>query len=235
LPLEWLAELGPVGLLGFGFAGLALWRLVRRLWPVRPDLAVALTVVPVHNLVDFSFYGSGITLAWAMLVGWAMAFVSASSEPEPELTPARGRVVFVTVVAGVLAATILHVTSLMVEEAAAGRNTPSEKMDGALEARRLAPWRVDPLGLVAAAALESGDPQRLSEARLELARGRWLRPHSAALAGLRAKLAVAEGMAPTAVAEAWIAASEQPLDGARAENLENLLGRLETGAEDDDS
>ena len=90
LPLEWLAELGPVGLLGVVFAGLALWRLLRRLWPVRPDLAVALAVVPVHNLVDFSFYGSGVTLAWAVLVGWAMAFVSASSEPEPELRRLEG-------------------------------------------------------------------------------------------------------------------------------------------------
>ena len=92
LPLEWLAELGPIGLLAVVFAGLALWRLLCRLWPVRPELAVALVVVPVHNLVDFSFYGSGVTLAWAVLVGWAMAFRT-SSESEP--APAHGRVVFV--------------------------------------------------------------------------------------------------------------------------------------------
>jgi len=233
LPLEWLAELGPVGLVACALVGLFLWRLLRRLWPERPELAVALAEVPVHNLVDFSLYGSGVTLAWAVLVGWAMAFVNTSSEPEP--APARGRVVFIAAVAGVLAATVLHMTSLMVEESAAGREAPSEKLDGALEARRLAPWRVDPLGLVASAALEAGDPQRLSEARAELDRGRWLRPHSAALAGLRAQLAVAGGMAPTAVSEAWISASEQPSSEARAESLESLLSRLESGAEDDDS
>jgi O-antigen ligase len=233
LPLEWLAELGPVGLVACALAGLFLWRLLRRLWPERPELAVALAVVPVHNLVDFSLYGSGVTLAWAVLVGWAMAFVNTSSELEP--APARGRVVFIAAVAGVLAATVLHMTSLMVEESAAGREAPSEKLDGALEARRLAPWRVDPLGLVASAALETGDPQPLSEARAELDRGRWLRPHSAALAGLRAQLAVAGGMAPTAVSEAWISASEQPSSEARAESLESLLSRLESGAEDDDS
>ena len=233
LPLEWLAELGPVGFFGVVFAGLALWRLVRRLWPVRPDLALALIVVPVHNLVDFSFYGSGITLAWAVLVGWAMAFVKPSSEPDP--APARGRVVFVSTVAGMLAATVFHVTSLVVEETAAARATPSERLDGALEARRLAPWRPDPLGLVAGAALETGDLQRLAEAREELERGRWLRPHSAALAGLRAQLAVAGGMAPTAVSEAWVSASEQPSDASRGESFESLLSQLESGAEDDGS
>ena len=233
LPLEWLAELGPIGLLAFVFAGLALWRLLGRLWPKRPDLAVALAVIPVHNLVDFSFYGSGITLAWAVLVGWAMAFVNTSSEPEPTTT--RCRVVSVAAVAAVLAATVLHVTSVMVEESAFERKIPSERLDGALEARRLAPWRVDPLGLVATAALDTGDPQRVSEARTELDRGHWLRPHSAALAGLRSQLAIADGMAPTAVSEAWISASEQPSDEARAENLERLVSRLDSGAEDDDS
>ncbi|MCW8985454.1 MAG: O-antigen ligase family protein, partial [Thermoanaerobaculales bacterium] len=106
LPLEWLAELGPVGLLGVFFAGLALWRLICRLWPERPELAVAVAVIPVHNLVDFSLYGSGVTLAWAVLVGWGVAFVNTSPEPEP--APVRGRVVFVAAIAGVLAATVLH-------------------------------------------------------------------------------------------------------------------------------
>ena len=233
LPLEWLAELGPIGLLAVVFAGLALWRLLCRLWPVRPELAVALVVVPVHNLVDFSFYGSGVTLAWAVLVGWAMAFTNPSSESEA--APAHGRVVFVAAVTAVLAATVLHVTSLMVEESAAAQETPTERMERALQARRLAPWRVDPLGLVATAALETGDPQRLSDARVEIDRGRWLRPHSAALAGLRAQLAVAGGMAPTAVSEAWISASEQPSNEARAKSIESLLSRLNSGAEDDDS
>ena len=231
LPLEWLAELGPVGLLAVVFAGFALWRLLCRLWPERPEFAVALAVIPIHNLVDFSFYGSGITLAWAVLVGWAMAFVKTSSEPEPTTT--RGRAVFVTAIAGVLAVTVLHVTSLMVEESASKRGIPSERLDGALEARRLAPWRVDPLGLVAAAALETGDPRRISEARAELDRGRRLRPHSAALAGLRAELAIAGGMAPTAVSEAWISAAEQPSNERLAENLERLLSRLDSGTEDD--
>ena len=115
------------------------------------------------------------------------------------------------------------------------RESPSERLDGALVARQLAPWRVDPLGLVASAALETGDPLRLSEARTELDRGRWLRPHSAALAGLRAQLAIAGGMVPTAASETWVSALEQPSDGARAESLESLLSRLDSGGEDDGS
>jgi hypothetical protein len=233
LPLEWLAELGPVGFFVVVFAYLALWRLLRRLWPERPDLAVALAVIPVHNVVDFSFYGSGVTLPWAVLVGWAMAFDKTSSGAEA--APARGRVVLVAAAAVVVAATVLHVTSIMVEDSALVQEQACERLDGALEARRLAPWRVDPLGLVAVAALEAGDPQRLSEARAELERGRWLRPHSAALAGLRAQLAVAGGMAPTAVSEAWLSTSEQPFDEMWAKRLENLLSRLDSGAADDDS
>jgi hypothetical protein len=233
LPLEWLAELGPVGLLAVVFAGLLLWRLLRRLWPTRPELTVALAVIPAHNLIDFSLYGSGVTLAWAVLAGWAIAFTTKSPGAAP--APAPGRVIFVTAVAGVLAATVLHVTSITVEESAAARVAPAEKLDGALEARMLAPWRADPLGLIAGAALETGDPLRISQARSELERGRWLRPHSAALAGLRARLAIADSSAPTAVSEAWISASEQPADPERAENYERLLHRLASGAENDGS
>ncbi len=63
LPLEWLAELGIVGLLAAAAGGLWLACLLRRLWPRRPELAVALAVVPLHNLVDFSLYTSGVALA----------------------------------------------------------------------------------------------------------------------------------------------------------------------------
>lgn len=231
LPLELLAELGLIGLIAFVFAGVALWRLLCRLWPERPELSVALAVVPIHNLIDFSFFGSGVTLAWAVLVGWAMGFVKTPSEPDPTTT--LGRVVFVTAVVGVLAATVLHVTSLMVEESAFKRVSPTERLDRAFEARRLAPWRVDPLGLVAAAALETGDPRRVSEALVELDRGRCLRPRSAALAGLRAQLATAAGMAPMAVSEAWISKNEQPSDVARAEDFRGILRRLDSGTEDD--
>jgi hypothetical protein len=158
-----------------------------------------------------------------------------SRKLEPTSTPARGRIVFVAAVTLALAAVVLHVTSIAVEESAAVRETAIERFDGAIAARRLAPWRVDPLGLVAAAALEAGSPERISAALVELDCGRWLRPRSAALAGLRARLAIAAGEAPTAVAEAWTSATEQSSNAAHAESLEALLKRLDSGADDDDS
>jgi hypothetical protein len=125
--------------------------------------------------------------------------------------------------------TILHVTSIAVEESAAERPRPTERMEGALQACRLAPWRVDPLGLVGAAALDTGDPDRIAEAMVELDHGRWLRPRSAALAGLRARLALSVERAPTAVAEARAASSEQPSNNVHAANYRALLQKLGNG------
>jgi O-antigen ligase len=233
LPLEWLAELGPVGLLMCGLAALALWRLVRDLWPQRPELSLALTVIPAHNLVDFSLYSSGVTLAWAILLGWGVSLRNRTRELAS--TPARGRAVFVSAVALAAAVTVLHVTSIAVEESAAVQTGPRERYGGAIRARRLAPWRVDPLGLAANAALETGDMQLVSAALEELEEGRWLHPRSAAIASLRARLAIAFGDAPTAVAEAWTAAAEQPSNEIRVETFEAILERLDPRAHDDDS
>jgi len=228
LPLELLAELGPVGLLTSVLAAFGLWRLLRRLWPEQPELAVALAVVPAHNLVDFSLYGSGVALPWAVLLGWAMAIVRKTSEPES--TQARGRVIFVAAATTALAMTILHVTSIAVEESAAESPRPTERMEGALQACRLAPWRIDPLGLVGAAALDTGNLDRIAVAMVELDHSRWLRPRSAALASLRARLALSVERAPTAVAEAWAASSEQPSNENHSSNLRALLDQLDSGA-----
>lgn len=232
LPLEWLAELGLVGLLACGFAVLALWWLLRDLWPRHPALSVALAIVPAHNLVDFSLYSSGVAAVWAVLLGWGISLRSAPREPAASHT--RGRTVFVSAVAAVLAATVLHVTSIVVEEEASAREDPIERFDGALQARRLAPWRVDPLGLIANSASEIGDPLFVSAARVELDRSRWIRPRSAAMASHRAQLAIAAGDVPAAIAEAWTSATEQPANQAHTENLEILLRHVTTGASDDE-
>jgi hypothetical protein len=230
LPLEWLAELGPVGLIAFFFAAVALTRLVCKLWPERPDLATAVAVIPVHNLLDFSLYGSGVALAWAILLGWAMACVR--PVPEGAVSPARGRVVFVIAVSGVFAATTLHVTSIKVEESAATREFAIERMDAASTAVRLAPWRVGPLALFAGAALDSADPDHLITASRLLESRRWLRPRSSAFASLRARLAIASNRAPTAIAEAWAAAAGEARGGGHSENFERLLEKLEIGDRD---
>jgi O-antigen ligase len=230
LPLEWLAELGPIGLLAILFGVAALTRLLWKLWPERPELAIAVAVIPIHNLVDFSLYGSGVALAWAILLGWSMACVR--TVPANAVSPARGRVVFVTTVATVFAATSLHVTSIKVEESVVAKDTATERMDAAYTAAQLAPWRVDPAAPYAAAALETADPNHISTASELLQRRRWLRPRSSAFASLRARLAIAANQAPTALAEAWTAASGETHREVHSENFELLLEKLEIGGDD---
>jgi hypothetical protein len=226
LPLEWLAELGPAGLLASLMLAVALWRLVRALWSDRPELAVAVMVIPAHNLVDFSLYSSGVALPWAVLLGWAIAEHRGESASE---TTTMGRSVLVLAAALALALSVLHATSRTVGDAAVLRASPEERLAGALEARRLAPWRVQPLGLAAMSALHGGDPDLVSAAARELDRARWLRPRSAALAGLRARLAVALGEGPTALSEAWTANQEQPSNSEFRRYLDGVLLELDNG------
>lgn len=232
LPLEWLAELGPLGLLAVLTGGFALWRLVRDLWPSRPDLAVAVAVVPAHNLVDFSLHGSGVALPWAVLVGWAMA----SRDPTPvRATGPPGRPFAVAAAAVAVALSMLYATSTMVMDAAAVRVAPEERYAGGLEARRLAPWRAEPLAAIAVAALESGDPHLVAQASNELEKGRWLRPYSSTLADLRSHLDQSLGRVPSAVAEAWAAQRANPGNEVYRRRLVQLYRRLQidgSGADD---
>jgi hypothetical protein len=226
LPLEWLAELGPAGMLACTALAFGLWRLARAVWPDRPELAIAVCVIPVHNLVDFSLYSSGVAVPWAVLLGWVIAENRGEFASE---TTTMGRPVLVLVAALALAVSVLHTTSRTVGEAAVFRASPEEKLAGALEARRLAPWRVQPLGLAAMSALQSGEPGLISKAAGELDRARWLRPRSAALAGLRARLAVALFEGPTALSEAWTANQEQPSNSEFTRYLDGLLLELDNG------
>jgi hypothetical protein len=227
LPLELLAELGPVGLAAFLFGAWALWRLVRDLWPLRPELAVAVVVIPLHNLVDFSLFGSGVALPWAVLLGWAIAFRQPTAVPD---RVPRGRLLLVVVATLALAATILDATSRTVEVGAAAQSSPDGRLLTALQARRLAPWRLEPVGLAATSALETGDRQKIAMAAKEIDQARRLRPHSAALAGLRARLGLALGEGPTAVSEAWNARHGQPANAQHAVLFDEVLQRLDPGA-----
>ncbi len=224
LPLEWLAELGPIGLLVVFAGGYALWRLIRDLWVQRPDLAVAVAVVPAHNLVDFSMHGSGVLLPWAVLVGWAAAF---RGGPSFSGGGTRGRSAAVAIAALAMAATFLQATSVTVLNSAMRRAEPDERFEGALEARRLAPWWSETLSAVAVAALESRDRRKIVEASVELEVGRWLRPRSASLADLRSHLDEALGDAPSAVAEAWTARHLSPYNPVYREREAQLLRQLQ--------
>lgn len=224
LPLEWLAELGPLGLALAAALGWQLIRLARRLWPRHPDLAVALLIVPLHNLVDFSLYLSGVALPWAVVLGWAVA--SARTDPLPDRSP-RGRPLAVAVVAVGLGIALLNAVSWVMEDTAATVAEAHQRAQLALRSRALAPWRLSPVFLAGTAALESGDQRQMAAAVKVCAEAGWLRPHSAALHELEARLARSRGDAVGAAVAAWGAREEQPGSPVYAAASSGLLRWLE--------
>jgi hypothetical protein len=224
LPLEALAELGPVGFLVALALAVILVGIVIRLWPVQPGLAVAVAVVPAHNLVDYSLFVSAVAVPWAVLFGWALAHLRA---PDDSRRAARGRAFAVAAASAALAVTSFHATSVVTERAAAAQPTPAERFEGATQAIRLAPWRVRPQFLLASAALEWGDREAIDEAWRQLDRRRWLRPRSAALAERRARLALARGDASVAVSEVWAAVEHGSSNERRDRLLDDLVAELD--------
>ena len=224
LPMEWLAEFGLVGLAAFMGATAWLVNLLRRIWSIRPELAVSLAVIPMHNLVDFSIYTSGVALPWAILLGWGMA-VARPSGGDPQ--PGRGRTVLVTVAACAVAASLLHMTSRTLESAALVSEPVERQFDDAVRACRMAPWRSDPAPLAAAAALDSGDQILLDEAETLLSARRWLKPHSATLAEASGRVHFALGQVPFGAADIFLASRSQPVSAERRAAWESLLAQLE--------
>jgi len=184
-------------------------------------------VIPLHNLVDFSFFDSAVALPWAILVGWASTSADRGVERSGEA--ARGRVFLVLSVALALALVVLHVTSIKVEESAATRPTTEERVAAGLEACRLAPWRVPPIGLVARSAVESGDRILIKTAAEKMESSRWLRPRSSALALERSQLALALGEIPTGVSEAWSSRNDNPSSLTASRFADDLFERLDRG------
>ena len=227
LPLEWAAELGVLGVLLFFVGGWWLVQLMIRLWPQRPELAVSLGVVVLHNLVDFSLYTSGVAVPWAVLLGWGLAEVRSE---EREIVPSRGRVVMVGLSALAVAGTLLNATSVTLERAANVSPSARQRYEDAVLAHRIAPWRVDPVPLAAAAALETGDPGELTGALDLVASGRRLRPFSAGLAAAGGQLDLALGRVPAGASEILRAARLQPAARPRTEMWEELERRLEAGS-----
>jgi hypothetical protein len=226
LPLELLAELGVIGL-GLIIAG-AIWlvRHFRCLWPEQPRLAVAIILIPLHNLADFSLYVSGVAVPWAVLLGWSLAAVRPPPTCGEVEQPARGRVLMVLATALAAAFAIAHCTSVLLERAAAGSET-EHKLSAASIASQMAPWRARPIELTVVSALDSDDPDALATAQQALARGRWLRPHSANLANLEARLALKQGRFDLAVTASWEASRAQPASKHYRESLSSLLTVLE--------
>lgn len=204
LPVEALAELGPVGLAAVLLFGLWLARLAYDVWRIDRAVALAVLVVPLHNLVDFSLFVTGVAIPWAVLLGWAVA-LRGGDRPRNAAPANLGRTALVAAVSLGLGVAALDATSVVVEEAAALSPQPAESFTGALQALRLAPWRVEPQFLLASAAIGRGDTSSLDRAWRVLDKGRRVRPDSASLAERRARLALARGDVSTALAELWMA------------------------------
>lgn len=204
LPMEALAELGPVGFCAVVLGALWLIGLMRDLWRTDRAVAAAVAVIPLHNLVDFSIFVSGVALPWAVLVGWAAAI----RRRRPAATigsPPAVRTLMLAATAIAVGLTVLHASSVATERAAATATAPADRLTGARTALEMAPWRIEPQFLVAEAAIAGGDSATQWTAWAELDRRRWWRPRSAALAERRARLALARGDVSAALAELRIA------------------------------
>ena len=232
LPLEWLADLGLFGLASWILLTLGFVGVVRRLWRIRPEMAAALLVIPVHNLVDFSLYTTGVALPWAVLMGWSLALTREDEEVREPVSPAL-RWIGVLAATGAVGVAILSLSGTVLVEAARGGGAPFQtRQDWASQAAFLAPWSGDAVECVGALALESGDPAMAREALFFLENRRWQCPRSAARAQLMGRLAFLAGDEVTGLENLWRAKVVQPYDERRRRDFETASSKLENELND---
>ena len=211
LPLEGLAEMGPVGL---GLVSVLLWAVGRLAWRLRstdPWLGAAICVVPLHNLVDFSLLVSGVALPWAVLCGWGWARTGVVPAPMAARRVDPTRTALTVVGSLLVGVSLLHASSRVVSGSVEQGADPATRLAAADRAWRLAPWRFDPLLEAAEAAIVVGDRDACSRAELRLLEMAWLRPGSRAAEGLRARLALVRGDRLAADAALWMIHRSRPV------------------------
>jgi hypothetical protein len=187
-PLQLLAELGLAGVPLLAAGAWALVRLIRLGWREQPALALAVAVVPLHNLVDFSAYTPEVLLPWAVLAGSLAARVW--PPPRRPLPSA----VLVGILAGGTVVSTLAWRSEVAAAAALVQPSAAAVAEAALAAARWAPWTVTPVEMAAGAALAPGSPPALAaRADAALAARWWVQPRSASWAEARARLQLALG------------------------------------------
>jgi len=186
-PLQLAAELGlaGAGLVLAGIVGLVV--LLRRGADADLPLALAVAAVPLHNLLDFSFYAPEVLWPWAVLAG---TLASRCWAP-PRRPVASWLLVPVLVVGTVLAALSWRGQA----EAADALLEPVGRQPEALTAAsRWQPWSVTPLLVAADVALaEAGPVARLERLDRALAQRGWVRPVSPGWAEARARLLLVAG------------------------------------------
>lgn len=210
-PLQLLAELGVGGLPVVAAGLIALVGLLRRGLQRESGLALAVAVVPLHNLVDFSAYAPEVLLPWAVLAGTLAARVL----PEPGL-PLPGLVLVPVLVGGVTLQSLEWVGEVEASTAVSAR--VDERVRLALAASRWTPWKLTPVQAAAELALSSTVPMDLvKQTDAELARRYWVRPLSSSWAEGRARLQLRLGDRGAAMVWAREARRRAPHRGELAE------------------
>jgi len=184
-----LLQLGAeIGLAGAVLLAAGLWALARLLWAgwrVERSLAMSVAVVPLHNLVDFSFYAPEVLLPWAVVTG---TLAGRLGGPARRATPAW--LLLPALLGGLVVSTLSWRCEVQGEQA---RLLPrSERASAAAAAAAWAPWTVTPLLIAAGETLDqpasAGDAMALDAA---LAERWWVQPSSASWAEARARLLLA--------------------------------------------
>lgn len=213
--LQLLAEFGVMGLPLLVMGSMALVSLLRRGAASHGALALAVAVVPLHNLVDFSFYAPEVLLPWAILAG--ALTVRTTSLPKHAvsswfLVPVLGVGALVAALEWAGESALSRALTLPDESAAIT----------ALEAAHWAPWRIRPVYVAAELALSRGaGVEALKTIDETLAARYWTQPRSAGWAEARARLLIAQGRRAEALVWAREASRRRPGRG-ELQTLETL-------------
>ncbi len=181
-PLQLLAELGVAGLPVVVAGFVALLVLLRRGLQTEIGLALAVAVLPLHNLVDFSAYAPEVLLPWAVLAGTLTARVVPEHPP-----PLPSLVLLPVLVVGLTLQSLEWIAE--VGASAAATAPTADRVRDTLAATRWTPWRLTPVQAVVDLTLSADVPRELIVAvDNELARRHWVRPLSSSWAEGRARL-----------------------------------------------
>jgi hypothetical protein len=211
------AEFGVAGALVLAAGLWALVRLLRAGWKEERALALAVAVVPLHNLVDFSLYAPEVVLPWAVLTGTLAGRLGA-----PVRRPTPAWLLLPLLLGGLAVSTLSWRAEAQAEQAVLLPR--SERVAAAVAAAGWAPWTVTPLVVAAGEALAAGpSPSDAVALDAALAGRWWVQPRSAGWAEARARLLLAADRPAEALVWAREARRRAPWRG-ELQRLEDSCG-----------
>lgn len=180
--LQLLAELGLAGLPAVGLALAWLAGTIRRGLAADPALALAVLVVPLHNLADFSLYAPEVVIPWAVLAGTLAG--RGSRLPD---RPSPAWLLVPLLVAGTFGATLLWRGETASTGALAGPG--EDRIQRLVDAAAWTPWAVTPLLTACQVAADApADSGPIAALEAQLGERAWVRPRSGAWAECRGRL-----------------------------------------------